>query len=79
MKFKTEGKGLIIVFKANSNGMGSINVTVNGKTTEIARQYHIIDMMLDVRAGDVVTLKILRGGEEQTVSITITKECLAAY
>lgn len=35
MKFTTQGKGLIIVFKANSSGMGSINVTVNGKTTKI--------------------------------------------
>lgn len=35
MTFKTEGKGLIIVFKANSSGMGSINVTVNGKTTKV--------------------------------------------
>ncbi len=35
MTFKTKGKGLIIVFKANSSGMGSINVTVNGKTTKI--------------------------------------------
>ncbi len=41
MKFKTQGKGLIIVFKANSSGMGSINVTVNGKTTKISgnKQY----------------------------------------
>lgn len=35
MSFKTEGKGLIIVFKANSSGMGSIDVTVNGKTTKV--------------------------------------------
>ncbi len=35
MAFKTEGKGLIIVFKANSSGMGSIDVTVNGKTTKV--------------------------------------------
>ncbi len=35
MSFKAEGKGLIIVFKANSSGMGSINVTVNGKTTKV--------------------------------------------
>ena len=35
MTFKTEGKGLIIVFKANSSGMGSIDVTVNGKTTRV--------------------------------------------
>ena len=56
-----------------------VSATVNGNTTEITRQYHIIDMMLDVRVGDVVTLKILRGGEEMTVSITITEECLTAY
>ncbi len=35
MTFTTEGKGLIIVFKANSSGMGSITVTVNGKSTKI--------------------------------------------
>ena len=56
-----------------------VSATVNGNTTEITRQYHIIDMMLNVRAGDVVTLKILRGGEKMTVSITITEECLTAY
>ena len=41
MTFTTEGKGLIIVFKANSSGMGSIDVTVNGKTTKVSgnKQY----------------------------------------
>ena len=56
-----------------------VSANINGNTTEITRQYHIIDMMLDVRVGDVVTLKILRGGEEMTVSITITEGCLTAY
>ena len=56
-----------------------VSATVNGNTTEITRQYHIIDMMLDVRVGDVVTLHILRAGEEKTVSITITEDCLTAY
>ena len=35
MTFKTTGKGLVIVFKANSSGMGSVDVTVNGKTTKV--------------------------------------------
>ena len=56
-----------------------VSATVNGNTTEITRQYHIIDMMLDVRVGDVVIFKILRGGEEQSVSITMTEGCLSAY
>ena len=56
-----------------------VSATVNGNVTEITRQYHVIDMMLDVRVGDEVTLCILRSGEEKTVSITITKGCLTAY
>nr|MCR4646102.1 endo-1,4-beta-xylanase [Oscillospiraceae bacterium] len=35
MTFKCNAKGFIVVFKANSSGMGSIDVTVNGKTTKI--------------------------------------------
>jgi serine protease Do len=56
-----------------------ISATINGNTKEITRQHHIIDMMLDARIGDVVTLNILRGGEEKSVSFTITKDCLAEY
>ena len=56
-----------------------VSATLNGEITEITRQYHIIDMMLDVRVGDVVTLKVLRGGEEMNVSVTITEDCLTEY
>ena len=35
MTFKVDGKGIILVFKANSSGMGSVSVTVNGKTTKV--------------------------------------------
>ena len=57
-----------------------LSASVNGESTsEITRQYHAIDMMLSVRVGDVITLRILRGGEEQSVSMTVTQECLMAY
>ena len=56
-----------------------VSATLKGDTTVIARQYHIIDMMLDVRAGDTVTLNIIRGEEEKTVSIIITENCLTEY
>ena len=56
-----------------------VSATVNDNTTEITRQHHVIDMMLDVREGDVVTFNILRGGEEKSVSITITEGCLTEY
>jgi hypothetical protein len=78
----------VFVYEVSSGALASgslrvgdvfVSATVNGKTVEITRQYHIIDMMLDVRAGDVVTLEIIRGGKEKTVSITITEDCLAEY
>ena len=56
-----------------------LSATLHGETTEITRQYHIIDMMLDVRAGDVVTLSLLRDDEPLTVEITITEDCLTEY
>ena len=56
-----------------------LRAKLNGKTVEITRQYHIIDLMLDVRVGDTVELTVLRGGEEKTVSIKITKDSLTEY
>ena len=56
-----------------------VSATIGNTTTDITRQYHVIDMMLDVRVGDVVTFSILRNGEEMTVSLTITEDCLTAY
>ena len=56
-----------------------LSVSFGGKTEEIIRQHHAIDMMLDVRVGDVVAFEILRNGEKRTVQITVTAECLVAY
>ena len=56
-----------------------LSATVNGEKTDITRQHHVIDMMLDIRVGDVVALEILRGNEKSTVQITITENCLTAY
>lgn len=56
-----------------------VSAKINEKVVEITRQYHIIDMMIDVRVGDVVTLNILRDGEEKNISFAITEECLTEY
>jgi len=55
------------------------SVTIGEKTSEVTRSYHVIDAMLDARVGDVVTMDILRGGEEMTVEIEITESAIAAY
>ena len=56
-----------------------LNVSINGEKLEITRQYHIIDMMLDIREGDVLIFEILRDGEKMNVTISITEECLGEY
>ena len=56
-----------------------VSATVNDESISITRQYHVIDLMLDVRAGDVVSFTVLRDGNEITVSITIAEDCLTAY
>ena len=40
-----------------------LGVSVGGKTEEIIRQHHAIDMMQDMRVGNVVLYEILRNGE----------------
>lgn len=81
-------KEKICVYEVSAGGLGEeilregdivLSITVGGKTTEVTRQHHLIDAMLDVRVGDNVTIQILRDGEEQTVSATITEDCLTAY
>ena len=56
-----------------------LSATIDGKQTQITRQYHIIDMMLDLRVGDTVELEILRDGGKNTVRILITEDCLTSY
>ena len=81
-------KETVAVYEVSSGSLASdalmaddvlVSATIGGKTVQITRQYHIIDMMLDVRAGDTVELTVLRGGEEKTVSIKITEDCLTEY
>ncbi len=56
-----------------------VSITVGGSTTNITRQHHIIDAMLDARAGDTVTFSIIRNGQSMDVNIVITESCLTEY
>ena len=56
-----------------------VSAVIKGTETKITRQYHIIDIMLDLRVGDKITINLIRDGKEKTVDITITEECLTAY
>ena len=36
MKFSVNGKGILLLFQSNSQGMGAVNVTANGKTNKVS-------------------------------------------
>ena len=74
-------KSLVHIFELNHYVADDVlvSISLDGEVTRITRQYHIVDMMLDVRIGGVVTLCILRAEEEMTVSITITEGCIVSY
>ncbi len=48
-----------------------ISGTLGGHTVTFTRSFHIVDFMLLVNNGDTVTFKVLRGGKEEEVVITI--------
>ena len=54
-----------------------LTITLHEKTVEILHGYHYLDAMLTARVGDTVTLTVLRGGEEITVSIVLSAECFS--
>ncbi|MBQ8291433.1 MAG: trypsin-like peptidase domain-containing protein [Clostridia bacterium] len=47
-----------------------LSVTIKGETHEITRSYHLTDLLLRVREGDTISLKVLRDGTETNVNIT---------
>ncbi len=78
----------ISIYEVTTGGLGEDilkpddvvkRITIGERTVTVTRQHHLIDAMLDVRVGDTVTLSIVRGGQEMTVSTTITEDCLSAY
>lgn len=54
-----------------------LSISVGDYARDITRMHHVTDVTLRVRAGDVVEFKILRDGQEQTVSVTVTQNCLS--
>ena len=78
----------VVVAEVVSGGLGSEilvvgdivkAISVGEKTVEVTRQHHLIDLMLEVRVGDTVTITVERDGEEMTVQTVITEACLTAY
>ena len=55
------------------------SISFGGETLEITRQYHIVDAMLKVRAGDEITIGVLRDGKEVSATVIMTEEHITEY
>lgn len=75
------------VQEVSSNQIGSVfmpgdilvSVSMNGTGKQLTRQYHVIDLMITARVGDVVEFTVLRDGVETKLQVTVTADCLTAY
>jgi serine protease Do len=60
------------------------SITLKERTTEITRQHQVIDILLDARAGDKVTIVVKRANGEGTrdeiaIEMVITEDCLTLF
>ena len=55
------------------------SVTVGEKTTEVTRQFMLIDSLLNSRVGDTVIITIERNGQTLEKSFTITEDMITSY
>lgn len=68
-----------IAYGVIESGDVLVSATLNGVTKEITRQFHVIDFMLNARAGDTVYFTVLRDGERLELSFEITEDCVTSY
>ena len=64
------------IFKVGDNIKA---ITVDGVTYEVTRIHHVVDAMLNARVGSSVTTKVIRGGVEMDIPITVTQNMLTVY
>ena len=55
------------------------SITIDGNENKITLRHHVVDSMLDAREGSTVVIKFIRGGQEMSVTVTITANMIEAY
>ncbi len=53
------------------------SVTIDGKKTQVTRNHHIVDSMLDASVGSTVVLNITRGGESFDLTLVIPESAIS--
>ena len=72
----TSGSAASGVFKTGDTVKA---VSIDGVSRDVTRRYQIIDFLLDAREGSELEFTVIRGGEEITLRITVTKSMIQAY
>ena len=54
------------------------SIEIDGKVYEATRVFTVIDAMLNARVGSVVTINVVRSGENTSFSVTIPSSALTA-
>lgn len=62
-----------------SKGDILISASVNGRSIQITRTHHLIDMMLYASVGDTVNVTVKRSGEVIEKSFTVTESSISEY
>ena len=55
------------------------SITIDGKTYEVTRTFHVVDAMLNARVGSKVSFNIIRDGSKTTLDVTVTADMLVEY
>lgn len=54
-----------------------VSLTIDGETHPITRRFQVVDLMLTVRSGDTVVLRVLRDGKYEDLTFQFTDEYLS--
>ena len=55
------------------------SITIDGEKNDITLRHHVVDSMLDAREGSTVVIKFIRGGQEMSITVTVTANMIEAY
>ena len=55
------------------------SITIDGNKNDITLRHHVVDSMLDAREGSTVVITFVRGGQEQSVTVTVSASMIEAY
>jgi len=78
----------VVITEVNSSGIAKdalkvgdalLSIKLGEVETEITRQHHIVDLMLNARVGESVSITVLREGKEVVVPITLTQSAMKPY